>query len=186
MGETFHEILVSWSTFYFTSGGASAGLLGLLFVAISLTMPYVTDQSLDQLKVFVTPSVVYFVAVMLIASVMLIPTESSTVLAILFILGGIVGLVPTLPQVTRLIAIARHQQDFLLWDWLSEIIMPTVSFLLVIFTGVSFLLERVDIGFALMWVASLMLLLAGIGNTWSLVMWTAEQRRQQLKEKGDD
>ena len=61
MTDLFIDTLHSWQNFYFMIGGASAGLMGLMFVALSLGTHLVNDETISSVGAFVTPSIIYFV-----------------------------------------------------------------------------------------------------------------------------
>src|SRR6266436_4774155 len=98
--------------FYFMAGGAAATLLGLMFVALSMGTHLITDEVREEIDTFTSPSIFYFVSVLLLACVMLYPMISVVVLGILLILGGVSGLVWTAPRIRLLILAARKHQDF--------------------------------------------------------------------------
>lgn len=60
MADVFTDTLHSWQNFYFMIGGASAGLMGLMFVALSLGTHLVNDETRASFPAFVTPSIIYF------------------------------------------------------------------------------------------------------------------------------
>ncbi|MEZ4668646.1 MAG: hypothetical protein R3E39_12105 [Anaerolineae bacterium] len=175
MNETFIETLRSWQNFYFMIGGASAGLMGLMFVALSLGTHLVNDQTASNVAAFVTPSIIYFVSVLLVAGVMLVPTFTTLVLGIVLAAGGAVGLVRTTGHVRDLIRVNNEYQDFSRWDWLWQVILPLVSYGLLVLAGLGFLFDQWTVAFMGVWLAVLMLLLCAIANTWSLVLWIVEQ-----------
>jgi hypothetical protein len=88
----FTETLHSWQNFYFMVGGASAGLIGLMLVALSLGLHLVTETTRTQIEAFATPSVLYFVSALLISCAMLVPDYDPPVLGALFMAGGAIGL----------------------------------------------------------------------------------------------
>ena len=175
MPTDFIETLHSWQNFYFMAGSASAGLLGLMFVALSLGMHLVSRTTPAQFEAFATPSVLYLVAVLLIAGVMLVPAFAPPVLGAVLLLGGTLGLARTSRHVRHLIRTAIEYQDFTVMDWLAQIIFPVVSHLLMMVSGLCFLIDQSPLAFASLWLATILLLIAAIANTWSLVIWIIEQ-----------
>ncbi len=131
MINAFTEILRSWQTFYFTIGGAAAALLGLMFVAVSLALPVITTGISADMKAFVNPSVYYFVSELALVFVMLVPSYDPLILGLLLIVGGVPGLVVTLRHARQLVTVALKNQDFVLGDWLAQIILPVVAYLLI-------------------------------------------------------
>lgn len=176
MPAPFNETLVSWHTFYFTIAGAAAALVGLMFVALSLGQNLVTNTSTDQFNTFVTPSIVYFVSVFLVACVMMMPAHDPPVLAVILIVSALSCLLIVFPYLRRLVQTAYRQQDFVLIDWLGEVFGPPIAYILLIASGVGFIANQWDLAFTGIWLASVILVLCGIANTWSLVMWIIAQR----------
>jgi hypothetical protein len=179
MTDVFTAMLHEWHDFYFMAGGAAAGLIGLMFVAISLAMPHVTDVSIENVRIFVTPSVVYFVSVLVICAVLLVPPLTPPGLALLLFGGGVFGLVMTVRYVRGLIRTAKQNRDFNLGDWLAQVVVPVVSYTLIVMAGVCMVMDQWSLSFTVLWFATLLLLLCGISNSWSLVMWIIEGRAQQ-------
>jgi hypothetical protein len=72
MLDTLAQPLQRWHDFYLLVGGAAATLVGLMFVAISLGSRLITEQSVPALRVFVTPTIIHFIYVLVIATVVMI------------------------------------------------------------------------------------------------------------------
>src|ERR1700730_2027914 len=89
MPDTLAQPLQRWHDFYLLAGTAAATLVGLMFVAISLGSRLITEQSLPGLRVFVNPTIVHFVYVMIIATVAVIPTVTRMPLGILLVVAGV-------------------------------------------------------------------------------------------------
>lgn len=175
----FTETLRSWQNFYFMTGGAAAALLGLMFVAVSMGVQHLGSAEItEDMRAFVTPNILYFTSALLLACAMLIPTITPLLLAILLLVGGLFGLVRTVPSVLRLISVARRNQDFNRADWLAQIILPVTSYVLILIATLGFLLNRWSLAFMTAWLAMILLLIAAIANTWSLVIWVVEQRSE--------
>jgi hypothetical protein len=177
MIDVLTETLRSWQNFYFMIGGAASALVGLMFVALSLGMPYVTDVNREDLHTFVTPSIYYFVSVLLMACVMLVPAFTQTVFTLIVVLGGGIGLFLAVQYVRRLIQAANEHQDFNTMDWLTQILLPLSGYGLIIAAAVGLFVQEWSLAFMGLWLASILLLIAGITNTWNLVLWILEQRK---------
>jgi hypothetical protein len=175
----FREALHSWQNFYFMAGGAAATLLGLMFVALSLGTHLIGETTKNNIEIFVTPSIIYFVSVLLMACVMLVPAHSTGTLAIALVVGGILGVILIFPTIKRLLAAARRHQDFDLMDWLAQIILPLLSYILIAVGGILTFANQWAITFAEMWLVAIFLLISAIANTWSLVLWIVDQRPLQ-------
>jgi hypothetical protein len=127
------------------------------------------------MRIFATPSVIYFVSVLLIASVMLIPVMTPEWLAgIAFVFGGI-GTIRAARIAIRLAESARKNSDFTLADWLSGVMGPVVGYGLLVLAAILLAITRWTAAQAVILLATVVLLLSAIGNTWSLVMWIVDQ-----------
>ena len=62
-----------WHSHYFTIGSAGAGLIGLLFVVVTLTQGFDRSRVLRGTSLYTTPSVVHFGAVLAISAIALAP-----------------------------------------------------------------------------------------------------------------
>jgi len=102
MPDTLAQPLQRWHDFYLLVGGAAATLVGLMFVAISFDSRLITERSLPGLRVFVSPTLIHFIYVLVIATVVMIPTLTRRPLGILLVF---VGTFDQLPRVFR----NRHQ-----------------------------------------------------------------------------
>jgi hypothetical protein len=176
MTDVFNETLRSWHNYYFMTGGASATLVGLMFVALSLGMHLVNDDTRQNIHTFVTPSIVYFVSALLICCIMIAPNYMPSALAVILLIVGIIGLAVSTPFFWRLIQAARVNGDFNLWDWLSQVILPPIAYGLLITAGVCFLTDQWALAFLGVWLVVILLLICAISNTWSMVMWIINQR----------
>jgi hypothetical protein len=91
MPEALAQPLQRWHDFYLLVGGAAATLVGLMFVAISLGSRLITERSIPGLRVFVTPTIIHFIYVLVIATVIVIPTVTRMPLGILLVLAGLLS-----------------------------------------------------------------------------------------------
>jgi hypothetical protein len=177
MHDAFNETLRSWHNFYFMTGGASAGLLGLTFVALSLGMNLITETSRTEFTAFVTPSVYYFVSVLLICAIMLAPAHEPPTLGLILGVGAVIGLILIAHPVRLLIRGAVTQGDFNVADWLGQIIGPVLGYGLVLLAAAGFGFMQASLAFSVLRSAAIVLLLCAISNTWSLVIWIIIRRQ---------
>jgi hypothetical protein len=148
-----------------------------MFVTLSMGMHLVSDASRENIESFVTPNIFYFVSALVLACVMLVPTFTPSLLALVLGLGGLLGLARTSQFVRRLIQVAKRAQDFNLGDWLAQVILPLLNYLLILFAALCFSADQWTLAFMSVWLAMILLLVSAIANTWSLVMWIIEQRK---------
>jgi hypothetical protein len=176
--EAFTEALVEWQTFYFTAGGASATLVGLMFVAISLGLPLASTVTGNDIKTFASPSILHFVSVMLLAFAMIVPSYTATGMAVVLLLGGVPGLILGMRYVRMLFGAARRHQDFNPNDWLFQIILPSAGFILILLAAPAFAFEQWSLGFIALCLATVALMLCGIINTWAMVIWVVDEGKK--------
>jgi hypothetical protein len=177
MAYDFIDTLRSWQNFYFMAGGVAATLIGLMFVALSLGMHLISADTKAEMKVFVTPSVVYFVSALIVACVMLVPSMTPAVLGIIMMLGGVLGLARALVYAAGLIGVAKRHQDFVLEDWLAQVVAPVVSYILLLFAGIGFVSAQYELGFHGLWLGVLLLVITAITNIWGLIIWIIDQHQ---------
>jgi hypothetical protein len=84
--------LVRWASFYMTMAAAAATLIGLLFVVIALIAGgTVKDRAegIAKVRVYLTPTVVYFASVLFVAALLIFPNHTRLTAALcVCILGG--------------------------------------------------------------------------------------------------
>jgi hypothetical protein len=170
------ETLRDWQNFYFMIGGASAGLIGLMFVAISLGSHLVNTQTAEDMRIYVNPSLFHFVTVLVTACVMLVPVHTIASLSIILGLVCLAGLrqsMDVLKRMRRRNADAIDEDNHFLW----HAVLPTLGYVAgCVSTGgiaITTLFPWL-IGFALM---VTILIVCAIRNVWVLVLWIAKQGR---------
>ncbi len=169
MPDTLSQTLHDWQTFYFLVGGAAAGLVGLTFVAITVGSGLISKQDISGLRTFVNPTLIHFIYVLVTASVAVIPTVTRTQLGILLVLAGLISsgrALSVLPFMRQ--QYERHVVD--MHDWVWYFLVPLASYLIYVGTGTGLLLGTGQALNGLAW-ASILLLVAGIRNTWDMVLW---------------
>jgi hypothetical protein len=88
-----HSLLATWETFYVIVGSSAAALTGLMFVVIALVAESQRRSSAPEIEAFGTPTIIHFVAVLLVSAIMSAPWQS--LLKVNLVLGAcaIAGLV---------------------------------------------------------------------------------------------
>ncbi len=102
MPDTFTTALHDWQSFYALIGEASATLTGLMFVAVSLGARILDDNAQPKIRTFLTPTVIYFSLVLLLAALMNVPTQTRPALAGELGGVGLVGAAYALSHIGRL------------------------------------------------------------------------------------
>ena len=174
MPETFADTLRGWNNFYFMIGGAAATLIGLLFVAVSLGATLVSADTQAAITTFVTPILFYFLSVLGVASLMLAPIDSHTLVAGLLLCVGIYGMARMAVIIRAMMQLSRaHALDHGHWKWHATI--PGLSYVVIAGTAV-WLWVMPTAPLSGLAFATVFLLLSGIWRSWDLVLWIAHQR----------
>jgi hypothetical protein len=165
--------LSGWHDFYLLAGTASATLVGLLFVGLSLHLRIVVTRS--EVRGLARVTLANFGALLFVAIFMVIPEDRSV--AGLQITGA--GLVSLGVAAPSLIAAARRR------DWRFQmspmqrvrVVMrfgvSAMSYLAIIVAGI-LLLSSHDSAFSWLLIASVVLLVVSLRNTWELLVTVAD------------
>ena len=137
--ELFHD----WHDFFVLVGTASATLVGLMFVAASIGSNYFNEDHSAAMQTFLTPTVVHFVAVLMVCLLCTIPNHNWVSLSVLLGAEGIAGTIycgSILLQFTL-----QHRFKVDLGDRLFYAVLPAFGYLLLIVTA-ALLMMRLDGG----------------------------------------
>jgi hypothetical protein len=182
-GEDFVNALRAWQNFYLLTGGAAATLAGLMFVAVTFGAGLVGRESLATARGFIDPTFAQFLQVLLTGCVLVIPTLGPRVLGVLVLLVGVgrcLGLVWVYRHLRR--AHEAHQ-DLEFSDWLFAITLPLVAYLLIVASGLGFIVGRSE-AFTGLAVATVALLGIGVWSAWELLVWMAGQAASRREPPG--
>jgi hypothetical protein len=161
-------VLKAWESFYVIVGSSAGALIGLQFVVVTIIAESRVRSSGHELAAFGTPTVMHFVAVLLIAAIVSAPWPSLALPSVAFGVSGAFGLAYEARVLLRTQRQTRYKM--VLEDWVWHIILPFLAY-----AGLasgSVLLRShparalFDIGGA-----ALLLLLIGIHNAWDTTTW---------------
>lgn len=155
--------------YFVLTGTGAVTLSGLLFVVIALAADRIQHGDERLLRIFLTPPLVHFSVVLLIALLALSPEGDSLLLP--FGLVGIIGLVYSL-----YIAVKAARDEGVLTDaWLFHGGLPIVCYVGIIVAACAGL-TSIKLAYTILRAISALLLLAGIRNAWTAAFDVA--RRQ--------
>src|SRR6516165_10375382 len=80
-----------WHDFYMLLGTASAALVALLFVAVSIAASFLTPERSIATRTFMSPVVFHFSTLLLVSLVALVPSHTALLLAVGIVLVAIAG-----------------------------------------------------------------------------------------------
>jgi fatty acid desaturase len=177
--------LNGWANFYVIAGSSAGALIGLQFVVMTLIAGRPTDRVEAQASdAFSTPSVVHFGVVLLLSAIGSAPWDGVVVVAILWGLLGLGGMVYSVVVARRMRAQRAYRPVF--EDWLFHILLPFAAY--VMLAGLSFAARSYTrLSLFLVGAAALLLLFVGIHNAWDTVthLIFVEKQRQQDAERKD-
>jgi hypothetical protein len=125
-----------WDNFFVAEAGASAALLGLLFVAVSINLAKVLQY--PQLPSRAAEALIALMTVLLVASACLVPGQPATALGIEIIAIGVIAwAAPTFMQVRE-----PRQPDAQRYWLVNRVVLAQLASLPIIGAGVSLLVER--------------------------------------------
>ncbi len=165
---------VSWHDFYLTMGTASASLIGLLFVALSLNIDAITDDSRDDLRAFADQAFSSFSVVLLIAVFFPIPENGVGILGGLYV---VLGLFAGYRMLRRAPAVWRTRRrgrpgEAMLWRF----VLPTAAVVGLLAVGLGLILGQQS---ALYWLVAVIigLLMSAARSSWDLLVKVGADRR---------
>jgi hypothetical protein len=168
MPATPTELLREWHDFYVLVGTASATLVGLMFIAISIGSSIFNEEKRASMAAFITPTVMHFAAVLFACLMVTIPTQSWLTLAGLLGAGGLAGSIYCGRILVQIIV--RHSFNVDLTDRLFYVLLPLLGYLIALLAAVLLLMQSPSSA-NMIAVALLTLLLAAIRNAWDMMVW---------------
>jgi hypothetical protein len=168
MQSSLADLLEAWHDFDLLIGTAAATLVGLMFVAASIGASVFMEKDRAAMKAFISPTVVHFSAVLVVAMVSLIPSHDWPALAGLLALVAIPGAVYSVNLWLQLFVRRRFNIDIV--DRLFYALIPVLGYLLLLLAAFV-LFRQSSAGLDLLAAAQITLLLAGIRNAWDMMLW---------------
>jgi hypothetical protein len=173
MGEA---LLANWGNFYVIVGSAAAGLTGLTFVVIALVSDAHPINAAGT-RVFLTPTIVHFTAVILTAAYVSVPGQGPESLSVGFTGAGLAGVL----YVTAIFVTMRHLGAAYVpvpEDWIWNVFLPALAYLTLCGVGIRCWRWPAQALYGVAGV-SLLLLIIGIHNAWDVAVHSV----MQLKNK---
>ncbi|HZZ90026.1 MAG TPA: hypothetical protein VFE13_16985 [Caulobacteraceae bacterium] len=161
-----------WSDYYVLLGTAAAGLIGLLFVVVTLTANFERSRALWASGIYMSPVVASFALVLSTSALTLVPGVTPPAFASLLAIVAMLGLAAAARTCLGIRKLSRsdappHWSD--LWGYGFG---PALTYFAL--EGVAVAMWR-QAGWALYLLAALLLilLLNAIRNAWDLISWMA-------------
>jgi hypothetical protein len=168
MGPSLVELLHDWHDFYVLVGTASATLVGLMFIAVSIGTAIFNEDHSAAMAAFITPTVTHFAATLFACLLVTIPTHSWHTLGALLGAGALAGSIYCGRLVVQVIISHRFNVDRI--DRLFYVLLPLLGYLLGLIAAL-LLVMQAAVSANLIAAAVLTLLLAAIRNAWDMMVW---------------
>ncbi len=169
MDPSLPALLHEWHDFYVLVGTASATLVGLMFVAVSIGTTIFNEDHRAAMTAFITPTVTHFAAVLFICLVATMPSHTWQTLGGLLGAGSLAGAVYSGKLVVQMIIRRRFAID--LEDRLFYALLPLAGHGLALAAAVLFFTHAAAVSAELIAAAVLTLLFAAIRNAWDMMVW---------------
>jgi hypothetical protein len=166
----FAVIVAGWHDFFMLAGTASATLIGLLLVALSLRTDIRTTRADSALRTTASQSFRSYLALLLFALYFLIPDPSPASIAWPVILTSLAFLVSLLRDAQRYRALLTKDRPIFIWHYL----VPTACYVAATAVGVG-MFRNEDAG--IYWLVSVIAFLLTIptSNAWRMTFAGDEQ-----------
>lgn len=174
--QSLHDILTEWHDFFVLLGTAAGTLVGLLFVAASVSSGVFSTERRAPMRVFLTATVVHFASVLAASLIVLLPLESWRALGAMVLICGLVGLGYST------LALRDSVRDGLInnIDWEDRTwygLLPFAAYVAECAAG--FVLAcGAAAGCAVLAASMGLLLVAGIHNAWDITVWIITRRQE--------
>jgi hypothetical protein len=164
-----------WDGYFTLVGTAAAGLIGLLFVVVTLTAGYDRAQAQRGQSIYMTPTMLHFAVVLAASAMTLVPGLTALRATALLAVATLVGLVNTGWACHGIHKMGKgadppHWTDFWLYG-----AAPAAIYVALGAACVAFAL-RLELAPHALAALLLGLLLLGIRNAWDLITWMAPGR----------
>jgi hypothetical protein len=163
------ELLHDWRDFYVLVGTASATLVGLMFVAVSIGTAIFNEGRRTAMTAFITPTVMHFAAVLFACLLATMPSHTTYTFGGLLGAGALAGSVYSGGLAVQMIIRRRFKID--VSDRLFYAFLPLVGYLLALIAVVLLFTAAAAISADLIAAAVLTLLFAAIRNAWDMMVW---------------
>jgi hypothetical protein len=183
MHADFGSAVAEWRDFYASVAGATATLLGLLFVALALNPSVMHDDSPNGMRVWAGETFHNFLVVLAIAFCALIPDQGELGMGIPLVVLGAQGAYRVVHDVRE----ARRDPDPLWRDMqaLTRFAAPGIAYLLILWSGIEALMADED-AMVLLIPAIFLLIIGAAGSCWDLLKEIGNQNASRRPSNEPD
>ncbi|MFA6373269.1 MAG: hypothetical protein WCW68_11640 [Methanothrix sp.] len=176
----FVDSIDSWRDFYMLTGSASATLVGLIFVAVTLHIDVIAEaKKSSDIRMLAEEIFINFLMILSFAFIFVVPSDTSTGIGYPLLILGIIQIVHTAALWLRFLRRKDEHRVFESSMILRGLLIPnTICYLTLTFIGADILQGRTRyLGWMVMVIV--WLTIAAVENTWHLMMRVAELKRNR-------
>jgi hypothetical protein len=170
-----------WANFYLITSAAAATLVGLLFVVITLAAERAQAKETSKIRLYLTPTVVYFGSVLCLAAVLTFPTQSRLSTAVCCSVAGTAGIAYALSTFLGSRGETRFYEPR---DVIHYVLLPAAAYGLLI-AGGAILIRTPQRGLTLVATGMLVLIWLGLRNSWAIAVGVVSWRRSEKDSEKD-
>ncbi|MBA3826474.1 MAG: hypothetical protein H0X24_21555 [Ktedonobacterales bacterium] len=159
-----------WENFYVIVGSAAAGLIGLMFVAITVIAGARDSRSERAIATFGTPTLIHFGMALSSAALLSVPWPALWMVSLVLGVMGLGGVGYTAVVLWR----SREPIDYqpVLEDWIWYRFLPVIAYTTIVIAA-ALLVGHAVVSLFIFGAVMLLLLFAGIHNAWDIVTYVA-------------
>ena len=161
-----------WDNYFMLIGTASGGLIGLLFVVVTLTSGIERSRALRASTIYLTPTLIHFAVTMVSSAVAVAPRMNPRVAAVILIVAAVAGLTNAVRTCFGIYQFAKDGNPPHWSDAWCYGVAPGAIYLGLIGAAAGVWMGwslAVGAGAALL----MILMLVAIRNAWDLITWMA-------------
>ena len=163
------EALHAWHDFYALLGTGAATLIGAMFVVVSIGSNFLSEKHAPQIRAYMTPNVIHLSTVLVGSALIMVPALDWPAISVCFGAGGLAGFLYSGRGVWWMAG-----QELLLVDRLWYGVIPMLGYAVLLAAAVLFDLRQPS-GVTTLAVGPVLLLIAGIRNSWDLIVFYAQR-----------
>jgi hypothetical protein len=176
---SFAQLVHEWQIFYATIATASATLVGLLFVAMSLNVRMFTGKKNIGLQKLAVQTLTNFLYIIVFALIFLIPRQGPIGLGVPLMCNGLAGLISTISHLRTLFS--NIPQGISRWRTFVRTAMTLTAFLVLVIVSFLVMVRASTAGLYWLVAPMILLLISASLNTWSLLIRVREAPAKNRK-----
>ena len=170
-----------WDNYFTLTGTASAGLIGLLFVVVTLTAGFERAKALRANAIYMTPNMVHFAVVMVTSAIAVAPGVPAPVAALILAGAALAGL-GNAARTSHGIYGLHQSNDPPHWSDIWCYGAAPAALYLALLGAAAAVWMQARLAVPAIAVLLMILMLVAIRNAWDLITWMAPRAGSDMRE----